>query len=361
MTCKNIKCKKEISDEFEFCPYCGRKQTVAERKKVKRPNGTGTIYKLSGHRSKPWAVVKNKQYIGYYATKAEATIALEQLGNTVITEKYNYTFSDVYEAWKNEKFRTLSKKGTEGYCSAYKHSTILYNKKFRDLKTSDFQSVIDSLAEQGKSKAVASKVKQLYSQLSQWAVREDIASKNYASFVIIEGENAKEKSVFTDEDIAKLKADNSETAQIVLLLIYTGARITELFSAKKENCFDDYIIGGIKTEAGKNRIIYVPDVARPYYKHFVELSTTTLLDGYSGNKDANNFRGRNFDGLMEKLNITGKTPHSARHTFTSQAVKNKVQPEVLQQLLGHAKYSTTIDNYSHINKNSILEEAKKIW
>ena len=361
MICKNIKCKKEIADDFEFCPYCGRKQTVAERRKSKRPNGAGSVYKNSGHRSKPWVAVRNKQLLGSFATKAEAFSALESTAHTVISEKYNLTFSGVYEMWSAEKYRTLTKKGAEGYVSAYKHSEKLYKKKFRDLKTIDFQSVIDDLAAQGKSKATAAKAKQLFSQLAQWAIREDIASKNYASFVVIEGEETKDKSIFTEEDINKLKADNSETAQVVLLLIYTGARISELFTAKKENCFDEYFIGGVKTEAGKNRIIYVPEVARSYYTHFVGLSVNTLLDGYSGNKEANNFRSRNFDALMEKLKIKGKTPHSARHTFTSQAVKNKVQPEVLQQLLGHAKYSTTVDNYSHINKDSILAEAQKIW
>lgn len=361
MICRNIKCKKEISDEFEFCPYCGRKQTVAERKKSKRPNGTGTVYKNSGQRSKPWVAMRNRQLLGSFATKAEAFTALEQTAHTEINEKYNLTFSSMYEMWSAEKYRTISDKGAEGYVSAYGHCEKLYKKKFRNLKTADFQAVIDDMAEQGKSKATTAKVKHLFSQLSQWAIREDITNKNYAAFVIIEGEEAKGKSIFSDEDIEKLKANNSETAQVVLLLIYTGARIAELFSAKKENCFDEYFIGGVKTEAGKNRIIYVPEVARGSYKHFVELSTATLLDGYSGNKDPNNFRKRNFDVLMKELNIVGKTPHSARHTFTSQAVKNKVQPEILQQLLGHTKYSTTIDNYSHINKNSILEEAKKIW
>ena len=361
MICKNIKCKKEISDDFEYCPYCGRKQTVAERKKSKRPNGAGSVYKNSGHRSKPWVAVRNKQLLGSYATNAEAFEALERSAGASITEKYNYTFSEIYELWSEEKYRTLTKKGIEGYRSAYRNSAALYDKKFRNIKTPDFQSVIDRFAEQGKSKSVASKLKQLFSQMSQWAMREDITTKNYATFVTLEGEETKDKNIFTDTDIAKLKADNSETAQIVLLLIYTGARITELFTAEKTNCFDEYFIGGIKTEAGKNRIIYVPEVAREYYKYFVQSSKETLLDGYSGNKNVNNFRGRDFDELMEKLSIEGKTPHSARHTFTSQAVKNKVQPEVLQQLLGHAKYSTTVDNYSHINKDSILAEAQKIW
>ena len=54
--------------------------------------------------------------------------------------------------------------------------------------------------------------------MSTWAIREDIITTNYASYVKIPELKKVEKSIFTDEDIKKLRKDNSESAMIVLML-----------------------------------------------------------------------------------------------------------------------------------------------
>ncbi|WP_373125179.1 tyrosine-type recombinase/integrase, partial [Blautia producta] len=37
------------------------------------------------------------------------------------------------------------------------------------------------------------------------------------------------------------------------------------------------------------------------------------------------------------------TPHALRHTFCSRCFEKGITPKVVQQLMGHAHYSTTID------------------
>ncbi len=48
-------------------------------------------------------------------------------------------------------------------------------------------------------------------------------------------------------EISKLEADGSDTAKIILMLIYTGMRIGELFSLPTKDYHKDYVIGGKKT------------------------------------------------------------------------------------------------------------------
>ncbi|MCQ4648727.1 tyrosine-type recombinase/integrase [Blautia marasmi] len=36
-------------------------------------------------------------------------------------------------------------------------------------------------------------------------------------------------------------------------------------------------------------------------------------------------------------------PHALRHTFCSRCFEKGITPKVVQQLMGHAHYSTTID------------------
>lgn len=357
MFCKNIKCKKEIADDFEFCPYCGRKQTVAERKRRKRPNGAGTVFKMQGNRANPWIAKKGGIYIGSYATQKEAFAKLESLADAPMNERFNFTFKQVYDHWKLEHFKDLkSDKGREGYENAYKHCKPLYDKRFRNIRTSDYQRIVDDLEALGRSHSTVNKIKQLAGQMSKWAMREEIITTNYAKFIKLADASTAEKKIFTDEEIATLKTSSSEAAKIVLLMIYTGMRIGELFTLETANCFDNYCIGGSKTEAGVDRLIPIPSIAKPYYDYFKDRSTGKLfLSGYEGNLDADNFRVREFYPLLETLGIERRTPHNCRHTYATLAVRAGVKPEYLQEAIGHASYSTTVDIYTHINKDEILK------
>lgn len=58
------KCKCELTENYNFCPNCGKKLTKAERKYRKRENGTGNISKLSGNRTKPWMERKGDMLLG---------------------------------------------------------------------------------------------------------------------------------------------------------------------------------------------------------------------------------------------------------------------------------------------------------
>lgn len=75
---------------------------------MRRGNGEGSIYKLSGKRRKPWAVritvgwtIEGKQqykYLGYYLTKTQAKNALREylLKPYDLTNK-DVTLKDVFE------------------------------------------------------------------------------------------------------------------------------------------------------------------------------------------------------------------------------------------------------------------------
>lgn len=351
------KCKKEIPAESKFCMFCGTNQSQERRKALKRANGTGTVYKLQGRRKRPWAAAKNKIVIGYYEKKTDALEALNRLSGKDITARYNMTFEDVFNEWKSEHYRDIGEKGIESYNRAFAIFEPIHKKTFRSLKAADYQRVIDS--HMGKSHSTVSKYKQLATQMSEWAIREEIITTNFASFIKLPDNIKKEKEIFTSDEIAKLEANGSETAKIILMLIYTGMRIGELFQLPLADYHETYVIGGEKTEAGKNRVIPIRPEGRKYFAYFARQATgELLLSGYTGDKIVANFRRRNYYPLLNELGIERKTPHATRHTYASRARQGGMQPEILQKILGHANYTTTADIYVHTDVSALLKAVE---
>lgn len=210
-----------------------------------------------------------------------------------------------------------------------------------------------------KSHSTVSKYKQLITQMSKWAIREELITTNFASFVKLPENAKKEKEIFSDEDIAKLEADGSETAKIILMLIYTGMRIGELFSLPLEDYHKTYVVGGEKTEAGRNRVIPIRPEGRGYFAYFAEQADgPLLLSGYTGDKVAANFRRRNYYPLLDELGIERRTPHATRHTYASRARKDGMPPEILQKILGHADYNTTANIYVHTDIEELIKAVE---
>lgn len=352
-----IKCKADLPPGAIYCPMCGKKQAQEKRKALKRANGTGTVYKLHGRRTRPWVAAKNKVVIGYYSKKTDALEALERLTGKDLNERYNMTFAQVFQEWKTEHYKEIGEKGIASYDRAFQVFGPLHKKKFRDLRTGDFQSVLD--IHMRKSHSTVSKYKQLITQMSQWAIREEISSTNFAKFVRLPENVKREKEIFSDSDIEKLEADNSETAKIILMLIYTGMRIGELFYLPLKDYHSNYVVGGEKTEAGKNRVIPIRPEGRRYFEYFAyQADGSLLLSGYTGQHVPQNFAKRDFHPLLKRLGIDRKTPHATRHTYASWARKNGMPPEVLQKILGHSNYTTTANIYVHTDAEELIKAVE---
>ena len=357
------KCKRAAPEDAVFCPYCGRK-LVPERRKRKRPNGMGTVWKKSGNRSKPWEAQKNGIYIGSYSTKYDAEQALRALDDVKVSENLNLTFSQIYDKWYPEHSRTVTAKGMEGYATAYKHCSELYGAVFRRLRTADFQNVIVRMEGNSMSRSSCEKVLQLFGQLSEWAIREEICHTNYARFVTVNAKQKSSKTPFTTEQIAAIRASSDPAARIAVILLATGCRPNELFSVRMDQCFEDYFISGSKTDAGRNRVIPVASFGLDAYHALrsaaLDAHCPRLIDAYQGNHAYPNYAKRDWKTLMESLGIEGMTPYHCRHTYTTLAVQSGVKPEILQRIMGHADYSTTANIYTHPDTPDILRESAKV-
>lgn len=362
-----IKCKATLPEGALYCPLCGKKQGPQERKHRKRANGSGTIYKMPGNRAKPWAAKKNNVFIGAYKTYAEAQKSLERITDVDVSDKYNLTFAQIYELWRPVHARDVSKNQMSCYATAFKQSAKLHDCKFRNLRKSDFQSVILAMEEEGKALSTCEKVTQLFGQLSKWAMDEGIVNQNHSRNVTIAAQQKSKKIPFTEEQINRIKAATGRAKSVVLILIATGARTIELFNVPLEDCHDNYFIAGSKAKKGQpviRRVIAVTADGLDAYRELLRAARASggkrLIDGYPGNRDSVNFRKRDFADLMEELNISGMTPYSCRHTFSTRAVRAGVTPQMLSRMMGHTDIKTADKHYTHLDTADIINEAAKI-
>lgn len=357
------KCKSDLPDGANFCPDCGKKLTPTPRKRRKRANGTGNISKLSGRRTKPWIARRNGITIGTYTTYAEAQQALERTAGVDINDKYNLTFSQIYELWKPVHAREVTASQMGVYAAAYKHCTALHPQKFRTLRKSDFQAVILKLEETGKSKSTCEKVLQLFGQLSKWAMDECIISQNHARNVRTTAMQKSTRQPFKDADIQAMQKSSNPAADIALILIATGARPGELFSVPLMNCREDHFIGGSKTEAGRNRVIPVAPLGMEAYTKLrqkaIEKKLPCLIDAYKGNHTVSNYTKRDFKDLMAEIGCQGMTTYNCRHTFITMAVSAGIPQAQLMQIVGHVDKKTT-NLYTHMDAGNLVSAVAQI-
>ena len=360
---KCVKCAAELPEGAMFCHICGKKQTATPRKNKKRANGTGSIAKLSGKRSKPWIVRKNDIVIGTYASYKDAQAALDGLADVNVTEKYNLTFEQVFKLWFTEYTRGDPKPEKSDYAMAFKQCGEICEILFRKLRRSDFQSVIIRLEEEGKSKSTCQKVILLFRQLSNWAIDEGLIQANYALKVSTIAQQLSVREVFKDAQIRAIQASNLPAKTIALILLGCGCRPNELFKVHTVSCFDDYFIGGSKTAAGKNRPIMISGVGLEAYRQLrskaIAEGCIRLIDAYEGNRVAANFTKRDFADLMEEIGCKGMTPYCCRHTFITNAVRAGVDQKMLQRMVGHVDDQTT-EGYTHLEIQDLRSEVAKI-
>ena len=70
-----------------------------------------------------------------------------------------------------------------------------------------------------------------------------------------------------------------------------------------------------------------------------------------------NFRRGHFDAAAKAIGVPGLHPHELRHTAASLAIANGADVKVVQQMLGHASATMTLDIYGHLYGNRLDEVA----
>ena len=327
---------------------------------MRLPNGYGTVYKLSGKRRRPYIVRKTTgwddnskqlyQTIGYYASRPEAIAALADYNrNPYDIKASSITFAEVYEKWLERRINKLSNSSLNGYRAAYAISEPLHAIRFIDIQTEHMQNIIDNC---GKGHGTLRKVRVLFNQLFDYAMEHNIINKNYTGYIEMpENESESKRRPFTAEEIQRLwdNVGRLDFIDTVLIMIYSGMRPGELVGIETANIHLDkrYLTGGIKTAAGKNRVIPINKKIHPFIKERIAAGHEFMIVN-NDNKQMSYFTYYDckFKLIMEQLEMQHK-PHDCRHTFATlmdNAGANKLS---IKRIMGHAAKDITDKVYTH--------------
>jgi integrase len=223
-----------------------------------------------------------------------------------------------------------------------------------DVRAEDLQSIMDA----GKhlTRSPQASLLQLMKSMYTWAINHDVCTTNYADRVILQytDDVVREHKPFTDEEIRQLiEAD----AALPLLLIFTGMRIGEVLELTPDRIHDGYIIGGLKTAAGRDRFI---PVAGPILKYIRAEGQRYYFDTAGGRAwSSANYIAQRWKPLMESLGMDHH-PHDARHTCATLMERAEIPLLHRKLILGHAVDDITEGRYTHVSREALAADMEKV-
>lgn len=62
--------------------------------------------------------------------------------------------------------------------------------------------------------------------------------------------------------------------------------------------------------------------------------------------------------IGKKIDLHGATAHILRHTYATMLYNAGVPPKMIQYIMGHADFSTTMNRYTHTNMDGVMQAGE---
>ena len=345
---------------------------------MRLPNSYGSVYKLKGHRRKPWAVRKttgwkdNGQpvycFIGFYSSRTEALAALADYNRDPYDLHLStITFDELYDRWSEEHFQKISKSGITSYRSVYSCCDRIGRMRVTDIKLDHLQQVMD---DSGKNSPTLKTMKNLFALMYDYAVIHEILTPDRREMIRYldtskpGNPNKMDRKIFTKKEVEKLWSmkDANTYISVILIMVYTGVRIGELLDLKKDDVHLEerwMYIKEAKTAAGIREVPIAEKIV-PLMEQWISRSCDHLI--CSGSDVALSyyvFRENYWNPVMDLLSMDHR-PHDTRHTCVSMLTEAGVDERIIRKIVGHKGQGVTETVYTHMELPVKLEAINKI-
>ena len=409
MLTKCPECELPVSDKAMVCPHCGYplksdySKYVARRKPKRQrlPNGFGQISELKGlNLRKPFRamvtvgksdegrpICKLLQPEAYFETYNDAYQALMEYNKNPFIMSNTMTVGELYKTWSDKYLQKASEERRKAVKNAWGYCDSVHNLKVLELRPRHIRYCIEEGTQKIKgedktaSPQVRQRIKTLFNQMLDYAVSYEIVDKNYSRAFKIESSEeeheVKHHIPYTDEEIAKLwdNIGNINGVDVLLIQCYSGWRPRELESLELENINleEHTMVGGIKTKAGKNRVVPIHPRIYPLvkkrYDESVSVGSKYLFSTHAYSRSKNTkMRQYNYSDMKRDLkNIITELDlnpehkaHDGRAHFITQAKKYNLDEYAIKYIVGHSITDLTESVYTSRSSEWLLSEISKI-
>lgn len=194
-------------------------------------------------------------------------------------------------------------------------------------------------------------------------------SKRYNKKETIKSNNVE---ILSDNQINKINSiDNIRDKSIMVLLLNTGLRESELTNLNYTDIFEDVKKKIVKDnvkfigKGNKERIVPLNNDCKEaiinidnYNRNELELTQITKNNPLLVSQKKQRLANRTLRHLTDKYINTN--PHVFRHTCFTNLRKNGVEGEVIQRIAGHSDYSTTVKYYLNVNNEDMTNAMKTL-
>lgn len=327
---------------------------------MRKPNGYGSIKKLSGNRRRPFVFVISvdgrQKPVEYFATQIDAEIFQADYNKLHFHRSlpaHQITLAELYHRWlpAHTTNTAPSQSTLDSYSNSFKHLVPLHYEPIQNLKYADYQKILDSMRKSGLSYSSLKKVRSLISLLEKYAVKIELINKCYAPLLSI----GKNKSVrphhpFSRQKINRLWAHCDETGvDTVLILLYTGMRVGEMLNIQKADvnlrhgCIritKSKTVSGIRTIPIHHRIF-------PLITNRMKSPGLYLIADSEGKPYDYSRYCQLWQCVMHSIKADGHTTHDCRHTVATLLDNAGANETAKRRILGHAGGDVTERVYTH--------------
>lgn len=403
-------CTLQISDKALVCPHCGypfkpdayvRRTKSNKRKRL--PNGFGQISEMKGHnlrnkyramvtvgkRSDGRPIVKPLKPKSHFATYNEAYAALVEYNKNPYDLNDELTVKQLYDKWTESYFPTLkSSSSIRTITSAWAYCSSVYDMRAKDLRARHIKGCMDDGTvnikgvETHPTSNIKSRIKSMFNLMLDYALEYELVDKNYSRTfnvsdeILQESEDAKREHLpFTDEEMQILwnNVNIKQYVDVILIQCYSGWRPQELGLLRLENVdFDRWLFtGGMKTEAGTNRIVpihpRIRDLVKANYNEAIELGSEYLINCTDTTTHRSSLMmtydkyQKRFVKIRDDLKLNSlHRAHDGRKHFVTMAKKYDLDEYAIKYIIGHKINDLTERVYTEREIDWLVSEMKKI-
>jgi integrase len=236
--------------------------------------------------------------------------------------------------------------------------------KLQKLNALDVSELYQAKSSEGLSHRTVQIIHTTLHKALKQAVRWSLIQKKVTEAVTPPRPERKEIRVLSSEESKRLlrAARGSRFEALYILAITTGMRQGELLGLKWEDVdLEEGVIrvrrtvwGGVATApktAKANRSICLTEMAREALKERKKCDggSEWIFSSKNGTLiDCHNLINRSWWPLLKKAELPRIPMHNLRHTAATLLLSKGVHPKFVQELLGHADISATLNTYSHV-------------